>query len=101
MDFGDEILFVQINDPLEILAIVICQNENILEFCRITFKSIHTNLCIRSENQGPLSMDHLPLQMFSKRHSDSDIYHCKIPIAVIPDLCPYYSHLIPASKTNI
>ena len=28
MDFGDEILFVQINDPLEILAIVISQNEN-------------------------------------------------------------------------
>ena len=100
MDFGDEILFVQINDPLEILAIVICQKK-FLEFCRITFKSIHTNLCIRSENQGPLSMDHLPLQMFSTRHRDSDIYHCKIPIAVIPYLLPYHSHLIPTSKTNI
>ena len=59
---------------------------------------MHTNVCIWSEDRGPLSMNHLPFQMYSNCHRNSDIYHCKIPIAAIHDLHPYNSQSIPANK---
>ena len=43
-------------------------------------------------------MNHLPFEMYSICHRNSDIYHCKNPIAAIHGLHPYNSQLIPANK---